>query len=885
MNISGAAGRPFGLRFVQVAMAAILALVTGCSALPRATGAAATYPGGADKLAQGEQAVAAAGQYSIRGIVDWPQASSAQAYRLASINADVQTQNATVALIELGSGITVGTGWTNGTGAFTINTGAYVPQVNAFYIVEAIKGLGAQLPGNAATRLRTIMQWTGTAWISITNASSGGQIAVDQLTTALALEVGLGNMPAASVIGTVVETTSPPQLTSTVQSGGIDGHSATEIDQLSSDVKNFILNSPGLDPVSQVDAVTPTLFTVSPVEGSAGQVIVLNGSGFVPISGETSVYFSGASAGQVTAPILAMTPTQIYAQIPNGSVTGAVQVGTSQGKSGSVPFAVANGSVVTISTVTPNPVSLGNTITILGTNFVTPAANNNVTFQITGGGTATVAATSGDSASLAVTIPQDAVSGLVYVSNAIGASNNFFLSVSDTGIPTINTIFPTEGVSEQDVLLNGILFGNTPGTVTVTDIQGNPYPAQIRYWRDNQVRFTVPWQVGMNVPVGGASVSITIYNAAQQAATQTWTTLSGQVENNSWTAFSPSLPNSGVEIVPFWSGQNLYLAGGGGGSNVASVSLSPNGGPVALTPTIATLPITTSSPDGHSHYNTWLGDRYWIFDNNGGAQKCYIQFDPQGNYVTAVNVSPSFQLLNGQQFFQHDTSICGGPHGIYMAGSDDQGIPVWDNLIYALLDPDNDTVGPWQSVPLPGDVNMSNAIDTQDNGCVVLQNNLWRFGYDNVSGADLGATGVGTAPCGTGCSSDPYYGNGHQEVCPLNADGSPVQAGSSPDGSPFYFAGPSPSPGTHFMGDTVPIGPYLYNFEPDWHGCLSQGDTEYYSTLVSGTYPADAGTRWSTAAENVAFQDTPDTIVVGAYVYVVGGCGSSNNVLYYTQIQ
>ena len=846
---------PWMRRLARVTVAAALVLSTGCTAAHRtaATGTGAAL--GAGQLAQAEQVVAAAGRYSVRGLVDWPRSPDAP-YQLAAINANAQTQNATVAMMELGSGITVGTGWTDNSGDFTISTGGYVPQVGGYYVIEGIKGLGAQLPGNQATRLRTISQWTGTYWKSITNAASGGQISLDQLTTALALEVGLGNIPASDVISTVDPAISPPQLTSTAQTNGVGGHSAAEINQLATDVKNYILAS--LDPVEQVDAVTPTLFTISPVEGAAGQVVVLNGTGFV--SGATTVDFTAVGGGGDPATILAMTPTEIYAQVPNGSISGDVWVVTSRGMSGNAPFAITNGAIVTISTITPDPVSLGNTITILGSNFVTPAGGNNVTFEVAGGGTAMVAANTGDSASLAVTIPQNAISGLVHVSNSVGTSNNFFLSVSDTGIPTINSVFPTKGVAEQDVLLNGILFGNTQGTVTVTDTAGNAYSAQIRYWRDNQVRFTVPWQV-VGQP-GGSPVQITLYNAAQQAATHTWTALAGQVQYGSWIAGPTLNSNGGIETIPFWSGSepndtsNLYILGGGGSNNIADLSLNSDGGPGTLTQSVGTMPITTSSPDGHGHYDTWLGDRYWVFDNDGSPQKCYLQFDPQGNFVTAVNVSPSFELLNGVPFYQHDTAICGGPHGIYMSGSDDSGSPTFNNLIYSLFDPGSDAIGPWQSVPLPGDEGNSNAICYQDASCLVLQNNLWRFGgyYPSASASEM--------------------------VAPLNADGSPVYSGGS---SPFYVAGPTPMGGANsFMGQTVPIGPYLYNFNPYW--CCG-GSTAYYSPLISGTYAADYDTTWASGAENLTLPNVPQEEVVGGWVYEVGGYSGSTNVIYYAPIQ
>ena len=55
--------------------------------------------------------------------------------------------------------------------------------------------------------------------------------------------------------------------------------------------------------------------------------------------------------------------------------------------------------------------------------------------------------------------------------------------------------------------------------------------------------------------------------------------------------------------------------------------------------------------------------------------------------------------------------------------------------------------------------------------------------------------------------------------------------------------------------------------------------------MISGTYPQLNGSAWQTTPENLQLPDAYDAVVVGGYVYVMGGYArASNNVVYYAPI-
>ena len=70
--------------------------------------------------------------------------------------------------------------------------GGFVADPGATYYLEAVKGLGANLPGAAALRVRTLVRYTN-GWTSISNAEPNAGIVVNPSTTALAIGTALVN--------------------------------------------------------------------------------------------------------------------------------------------------------------------------------------------------------------------------------------------------------------------------------------------------------------------------------------------------------------------------------------------------------------------------------------------------------------------------------------------------------------------------------------------------------------------------------------------------------------------------------------------------------------------------------------------------------------------
>lgn len=91
---------------------------------------------------------------------------------------------ATVSIIDA-AGQTVAATVTDTAGNFTLDVnGSFTPITGAYYTVEAIKGLASNTAASNAVRMRTLLQWTGTAWNSCTG---GTTITLNPTTTAVSI--------------------------------------------------------------------------------------------------------------------------------------------------------------------------------------------------------------------------------------------------------------------------------------------------------------------------------------------------------------------------------------------------------------------------------------------------------------------------------------------------------------------------------------------------------------------------------------------------------------------------------------------------------------------------------------------------------------------------
>lgn len=649
--------------------------------------------------------LAASARYILNGEVRWPQGREVLAAPGAVIN------QATISLIDYSSGATVATSLTDGLGAFTIVTGTYVPPVGNYYLIEASKGLGGQLPGNYGVRMRSIVQWNGSGWISITNAAPGGSIRIHQLTTSIALHVGLGSFVPSLTIDTV-DLAVPPSL----KVGSIGGVTGVDLINLATDVKNFVVAD--RDPVAETSAIVPVIGAVIPSTGGPSTLVQVTGSGFSSLIGATTVKF-GALAGTT----LMVGPHDVYAQVPPGAPGGATTVtvqtprGTSNGLAFTVPT-VAAAAGLRISAVQPNPVNRGSmTATFYGTGFVSPTTANTFVFAKKGGGTTSPVAgdyLAGDATSLTVRLPADAESGLAYFSNASGTATSVFVDITAYGDnPVINSTFPNAAASWTDMYVKGTNFGVTPGTVKVGTVA-----ATVTSWSDTKIRLKVP--AGL---AAGAS-TVTVTNSSGGTGATGLTLLGGTIRAASWVSTAYTAANMGYTPPTLaFSGDKIYVFGGNANGTVSSITLNADGSPASFQASIGLLPYGINSADMQGDLITWIGERAYAFDGDATTNAGYVKFDVNDNWdgsFTADNLPTT----------TNEPGLAAGSRGIYYGGG-----YTATHCYYKTYNLSSKTFSAWTG-PVTMIYNTS-----MDGAFIVLNDRLWEINVGGATYANLNADG------------------------------------------------------------------------------------------------------------------------------------------------
>lgn len=313
-----------------------LLLLQGCSGL--------VLPFGA--VAGGSLVSQAMAVPPIRGVVDFGDRAGR---KLAAVMADV-ARGATVSLLDGNSFITLSTARTTAAGEFEIKfTGAFVPQQDVTYVLEGIKGLQENRPGNDAVRVRTFIKFNGGNW----SATTQGGITINPSSTALCVMQGHYNISgvtgpeafAQNYIGLIKATSSNPSVPDTLADGQTLINAATYA-QVAGFVWESIQNDQ--DPVSVITySKTTGLFAgpildkpgiadVYPTSASTGTEITIYGVNF---TGVQEVTFNGAPA----LPKSGSTPTKLLVDVPPDATTGPLVVRTAKGSSTGFNFSVVPG--------------------------------------------------------------------------------------------------------------------------------------------------------------------------------------------------------------------------------------------------------------------------------------------------------------------------------------------------------------------------------------------------------------------------------------------------------------------------------------------------------------------------------------------------------------
>ncbi|TAK60147.1 MAG: T9SS type A sorting domain-containing protein, partial [Bacteroidetes bacterium] len=325
-----------------------------------------------------------------------------------------------------------------------VNGNGNDPSTANFLVPPTITGLSA-----SSGIIGSTVTITGTTFVGVTNVAFNGVSAVSY-TVVSATQID-ADVPAGATTGSV-----------TVTTAGGTGTSGTTFTVL-----------PNI-----------TSFTNSP--GPVGTSVVISGTAF---TGASAVTFNGVSASYTVN-----SSTQITATVPNGALTGAIQVTTAAGTATSATNYVVTPSV---SSFTPTSGTIGSSVTINGQAFtgVTGVTFNGVSASFTFVSNTQVTAT----------VPAGATTGAIAVTTPSGTGTS---GTNYSVLPGISNFSPTSGIIGSTVTITGTAF---TGATAVT------------FNGVSAVAFTVvsSTQIDATVPAGSTTglISVTTPSGTSNSST------------------------------------------------------------------------------------------------------------------------------------------------------------------------------------------------------------------------------------------------------------------------------------------------------------------------------------------------------------------------------
>lgn len=329
----------------------------------------------------------------------------------------------------------------------------------------------------------------------------------------------------------------------------------------------------------------PQITSISPASGVVSTQVTINGSGFLPTQGNSSVAFSS----EATSPtVITWSDTQIVATVPGGSGSGPVTV-TAHGSTSSqdVILTMPNPYVASLSP-TSGPVSTQ--VTISGTGFGATQGSSTITFN---GQTPSLIASWSDAQIVAI-VPNLARSGpvIAQVGGVTGNLNVYFTVPA----PEVTSITPNIGGEGNTVTITGTGFQTVKNELSnVAFYRGGT--AAIANWSDTQIVATVP--PGARTGPAYVNVSAVSSNPANYS-----------IPNNFVASLSPAIGPVGTQVT---------ITGTGFGATQGTSALTFNGQlPTSIaswsdTQIVATVPVTAAAGPVSVSVNNIPGNLTTIF--------------------------------------------------------------------------------------------------------------------------------------------------------------------------------------------------------------------------------------------------------------------------------
>ncbi|MBF8963298.1 IPT/TIG domain-containing protein [Pontibacter sp. FD36] len=242
---------------------------------------------------------------------------------------------------------------------------------------------------------------------------------------------------------------------------------------------------------------SPEVLAITPTEGAAGTAVTMTGYNFlneVEDGGATTVTFVGEDATAIPAANLQITSDSTMTfNVPAGAITGVITVANNFGSDASGEFFIYQ--LPTITSFTPARGIVGNEVEITGTNFyaqgmvVTFLGDENdedddVTINVA------PTAVNVQDQKITVTVPSDAVTGKLMVTNTAGDSAPSTGTYEVVRNPEIISFTPNQGKAATPATVVTITGWLLNQGVTAVDFNGAE--AAATYNPDGTLTVTVP---------------------------------------------------------------------------------------------------------------------------------------------------------------------------------------------------------------------------------------------------------------------------------------------------------------------------------------------------------------------------------------------------------
>ncbi len=277
---------------------------------------------------------------------------------------------------------------------------------------------------------------------------------------------------------------------------------------------------------SQLFAQQPIIYTFTPTVGSPGDVITLNGSGFVYPGGTVKFWPNQTATVKYLGSDLMMT---VY--VPSGTTSGFLRIQTATSTNWTTNIFTVTGPAPYVSSALSSKYNapygeVGDQVIIEGVHF-TGVAGNGVTFN---GVHSTDAYASSDTY-LTVSVPSGATNGPLVVTGPGGPSTNAIsFTVIGSG-PFVTDFSPTVGTAGTKVYIDGVNFTG----VAANGVSFNGVPSTDAFGSDTYLTVTVP----AGVTTGPITVTST---------TGSFTTSSNFFVPPTLTGFSPVAGRAGTNV-------------------------------------------------------------------------------------------------------------------------------------------------------------------------------------------------------------------------------------------------------------------------------------------------------------------------------------------------